>query len=147
VFSLTPQAFGADNTSALASRLLTEIKASASPQAINVIFEGVANQFAGEAAPPVVGETFPDRLDRTVMFLNRHGYVARWEAADDGYLLHTCNCPYDPLATSHPELCTMDMALVTRLLGTTPQRICRVVEGGQTCAYLVRETEPARVPE
>jgi predicted ArsR family transcriptional regulator len=145
VFALTPRALRTDNTSELTSRLLAVIKTSSTPQTVNVIFEEVANHFAADAPGVVPGESLPARLDRTVAFLNQHGYVARWEPASEGYLLHTCNCPYDPLAASHAELCTMDLTLVGRLLGSVPVRVCRVVDGGETCAYLVREEDHAAV--
>ena len=126
------------NYDALASKVLAEIKAASMPQPINVIFEGVANRFAAEAPPLIPGEPFTDRLDRAVAFLNGRGYVARWESAPEGYLLHTCNCPYDSLTPEHPELCGMDRALVGSLLGTTPECLARLADGGADCTFLIR---------
>lgn len=121
----------------LASKLMEELKASAEPGRVNVIFEGVAQRLALNAPPPVPGEPMTARLDRTVACLNQQGYVARWEAAEGGYLLHTCNCPYEGLAGGNPELCQMDLSLVGNLLGAAPQRVSRVVEGAGTCSYWV----------
>ena len=45
-------------------------------------------------------------------FLSEHGYVAQCEQDEGGYLLHTCNCPYDREPGSEQFLCVMDMALV-----------------------------------
>jgi predicted ArsR family transcriptional regulator len=128
----------------LASNLIEELKASAEPGRVNVIFEGVASRLALTAPPPVPGEPLAHRLDRTVAFLNQHGYVARWEHAPEGYLLHTCNCPYEALAGGNPELCGMDLSLVGNLLGTVPQRVSRVVEGAATCAYLIEDNKVER---
>jgi predicted ArsR family transcriptional regulator len=104
---------------------------------VNVIFEGVAQRLAAAAPVPSCHEPLPDRLERAVDFLNSQGYVAKWERAEDGYLLHTCNCPYEALAGGNPELCSMDLSLVTNLLGLAPQRVSRVVDGAATCAYLI----------
>jgi predicted ArsR family transcriptional regulator len=129
----------------LASKLIEEVKASAEPGLVNVIFEGVAGRLAMTAPPPVPGEPLAHRLDRTVAFLNQYGYVARWESAPQGgYLLHTCNCPYEALAGGNPELCGMDLALVGNLLGQVPQRVSRVVEGAASCAYLVEDNKVER---
>ncbi len=84
-----------------------------------------------------------DRLSRAVEFLNRRGYTARWELTAEGYLFHTECCPYERLAPDHPELCQMDIALVGNLLGVIPQRLSRVVEGAETCCYLIREADLA----
>jgi len=139
-FSLTEKA-SSKNYEALAANLLAEIKA-ANPKTVNVIFEGVAGRFASEAPQPIPGEPMAARLDRAVAFLNKHGYVAHWESIPEGYLLHTNNCPYVGLTDDHPELCGMDTALVGNLLGVTLQCVGRLAEGAESCAYLVRETEP-----
>lgn len=144
VFTLTSKAseYFPSNYSELAAKVVDEVKATG--QDINVIFEGVAARLAADAPQPVDGEPIEARLDRAVAFLNRRGYVARWENASDGYLLHTCHCPYEDLAPGHPELCRMDLMLVGHLLGTIPQPLSRVVEGGATCSYLLRD--PQAVP-
>jgi predicted ArsR family transcriptional regulator len=121
----------------LAARVMEEVKASAPPQAINVFFEGVAHRMASQAPALVPGETPDQRLERVVDFLNSQGYVANWERTPDGFLLHTCNCPYEALAKDNPELCGMDLTLVSNLLGEVPQRVSRVVEGAASCAYFI----------
>jgi len=138
-YTLTEKAsqFFPKNYDLLASKVLTEIKAGA-PLAVNVIFEGVANRLAAEAPGLIPGEPFTDRLDRAAAFLSGRGYVARWESAPDGYLLHTCNCPYEALTPEHPELCGMDRALVGALLGTMPECLARVAEGDADCTFLIR---------
>jgi predicted ArsR family transcriptional regulator len=139
-YALTQKASGhfPKNYGELTSKVLAEIKAASPPPAVNVIFEGVANRLAAEAPSPVPGEPMTERLNRAVTFLNARGYVARWETAPEGYLLHTCNCPYEGLAGAHPELCGMDRALVGNLLDAPLECLARVVEGGQSCAYLIR---------
>ncbi|MGQ0602230.1 MAG: helix-turn-helix transcriptional regulator [Anaerolineales bacterium] len=140
VFALTAKASthfpkGYDD---LAAKVLAEVRAH-DPQIVNVIFEGVAARISAEAPPPVTGESFKTRLDRAVSFLNERGYVARWENTPEGYIVHTCNCPYESLAGSHPELCSMDMVLIGNLLGVVPQRLSRVADGATSCAYLFKE--------
>ena len=84
-----------------------------------------------------------ERLDRAVAFLNSQGYVASWEPDEQGYLLHTCNCPYETLAEKNQELCQMDLSFVRNLVGHEVQRVSRVIEGAASCAYLVREPQEA----
>jgi predicted ArsR family transcriptional regulator len=120
----------------LAGKLIEEVKASAPSNVIDLIFEGVAVRLAQAAPGLVPGEPMPERLDRAVDYLNSQGYVANWEQTEAGWLLQTCNCPYEALADRNPELCGMDLSLVTNLLGVAPERVSRVVEGAATCAYL-----------
>jgi len=132
------------NYATLAEKIVEEIKVTATPQTVNLIFEGVADRLAAGAPQPVAGATLTERLDRAVTFLNQHGYVARWEATAEGYLLHTSNCPYEALAPNHPELCKMDIKLVGNLVGAMPQPAGRLVDGAASCAYLIREPDLAQ---
>jgi predicted ArsR family transcriptional regulator len=129
----------------LAATLLEEVRAFAPPEGVNVIFEGVANRLSASAPRLVPGEPMTERLDRAVAFLNSQGYVASWEPAENGYLLHTCNCPYETLAEKNQELCQMDLSFVGNLVGGSIQRVSRVIEGASSCAYLVPEREEAAV--
>lgn len=124
----------------LAAKILAEVRAVAGPQLVNVIFEGVAARLAAEAPTPIPAEQWPQRLERVVGYLNQQGYVAHWETTPAGYILHTCNCPYERLPGEHPELCQMDMTLIGNLLGIVPQRLSRVAEGAGSCAYLIPDT-------
>lgn len=139
VFTLTERASEhfPKNYDQLTGALLEELKTH-SPQLVNVIFEGVTARLSGEA-PGTADVPWRERLERAVQFLNLRGYVARWEQTDEGYLLHTSNCPYEALANTHPELCQMDLVLVGNLLGVIPQRVNRLAEGATSCAYRVRE--------
>ena len=145
-YTLTAQAASCfpNNYGELAAKIIEEIKTDPASGSINVIFEGVAARMAAEAPCPAPGEAMTDRLNRAVEFLNQRGYAARWEPAPEGYLFHTGACPYDTIAPKHSELCNMDMALVGNLLGVVPQRVSRVVEGAETCSYLIRAPTLAR---
>ncbi|MBI3362153.1 MAG: helix-turn-helix domain-containing protein [Chloroflexi bacterium] len=141
VYSLAPRAAEhfPKNFDGLSNRLLESMRASLDPDRINLIFDDVAGRFAAEAPPPLPGETPEQGLDRIVTFLDEKGYVARWERVPEGFLLHTTNCPYEGSAAGHPELCAMDMRLMTALLNVEPERMGRVVEGCGSCSYLIRE--------
>ena len=127
----------------LAAKLLEEVKSNAAPGSVNVIFEGVANRLSATAPKCAGDEPMAQRLDRAVTFLNDHGYVAGWEQSADGYLLHTCNCPYEGLAKDNPELCDMDLTLASNLLGRTVERVSRVLDGGSSCSYRLAVSEAA----
>lgn len=126
------------NYDGLAMQLLDEVKAHSDMRAVNIFFEGVTRRLLIEAPRPAANEPMPRRLDHAVGFLNEKGYVARWENTDDGYVVHTCNCPYAGIADRHPELCAVDMNLIASLVGRIPERVCHLTEGGESCSYLIR---------
>lgn len=137
IYTLTDQArsYFPNNYQHLAQGLLQELQNRLPPEGVNVILEGVAQQMAGEAAIPEI--PMPDKLNLVVDYLSEHGYEAKWERSSEGYVLHTCNCPYHAIATHTTALCDMDMRLVASLLGVVPRRLTHMNAGDETCSYLV----------
>lgn len=119
----------------LLNGLLEQVSKRLSPEGVNVMLEGVADQMAADANIPNLPPN--ERLDIVVNFLNGHGYDAYWERVDDGFVLHTSNCPYHQVVAAHRALCEMDMQLVSSLMGVIPRLLTRVSEGGTTCSYLI----------
>lgn len=122
----------------LANNLIAWIKQGSSQDQVNAAFDGVAKRFLADAPRPIPGESIENRMARAVEYLNGKGYVAHWEQTDEGYWLHTRNCPFLAVAGSHEELCGVDFVMMTHLLGEIPERGGRVIEGQESCSYLVR---------
>ena len=138
VYCLTEQArqYMPANYAVLADNLLRNVQHNVPQSTFNVILEGVADEMADCAAIP---DDLPmqQRLEAVVDFLNQHGYTARYEATNDGYILHTYNCPYHQVATKGHSLCQMDLRLITSLLGRVPRRISLITDGDASCGYFV----------
>jgi predicted ArsR family transcriptional regulator len=126
------------NYHSLANLMLDEIRERAAPGELEQIMAGVAQRMAEHAPSP--GQKSPQKvLKDAVRFLNGQGYAACWEQGSDGdYVLHVHNCPYKRVAQVHDEVCTMDVHFVSRLIGVAPQRLSRMADGDECCAYLVR---------
>lgn len=145
IYSLTEKAkeHFPNNYQQLAANLIEQIHRQLPPESVNVIFEGVAVQMAQTAHIPAT--SLIQRLEMVVDYLNDQGYEAHWEQAQDGYILHTSNCPYHHIAQMHPahnhSLCYMDMRLIASLLGAVPRRIAHMTEGDSSCSYLIAAAE------
>jgi predicted ArsR family transcriptional regulator len=126
----------------LVSGLMVALRNQLPPEGVNVILEGVATQWAAQAAIPNL--PMFERMNLAVLYLNQQGYDAEWEVIPEGYILHTLNCPYHAIAEREQALCEMDMRLIATLLNTVPRRINHITEGGQMCSYLIPETAEAQ---
>lgn len=131
------------NLLSLTGHILDELKQNLDQDRVNVIFDGVATRMAGDIPRGPDGESFEARLDRVVSHLSEHGYMASWEQRDNGYVLHTRNCPYN-LAVDHPEVCLLDVRYISALLGTAPRRLGHLLDGDNSCSYLI--VEPFQTP-
>lgn len=137
VYTLTEKALDVfpNNYQHLAANLLNQIRVQLPPEGVNVILEGMVNTMVGEAE--IQEAPLESRLVLAVQYLNEHGYNAFVETTNEGFILHTRNCPYHQLARTNDLLCDMDMRLVSALIGLVPRLMSRVSEGDLTCAYFI----------
>ena len=121
----------------LTSLILREMHSRLSPDEVNQMMKRIGEHIASQAVIPDEGN-FEARLAVTVEFLNKLGYMAHWEHHNDGdYLLHIANCPYEQVALQDHQVCTVDLTLLTRLLGVSPRRISWAAQGDHHCIYAV----------
>ena len=137
VYTLTEKAITQfpNNYQQLATSLLRGIQSKLPQRSINVILEDVADHMAEEANIP--DAPLVERLDMVVEYLNTRGYDARWEESGKDYILHTSNCPYHQIASRNENLCDLDLRLVASLLGVVPRRHAHIMQGEESCAYLI----------
>jgi predicted ArsR family transcriptional regulator len=129
---LFPQGYGK-----LASYLVSEVKETMSAEEAQAIFSRVAERVAQDAPAPVEGRSFEERLDKAAAFMEEQGFIVRWEKTDEGYIFTNINCPYRRVTREHGEICLMDTALITRLLGVEPKRLSSEQRGEAPCSYLL----------
>lgn len=121
----------------LASLVLSEVRTRHPPDEVDQMMRRIGERMASQANL-ADEDDFETRLTAVVDFLNRQGYLARWEHGDDdGYTLHIANCPYEQVTDEHRAVCTIDATLLTRLLGTPLQRISSAARGDPKCTYAV----------
>jgi len=107
VYSIPRAAWG-DNLSALAEALLTEAGSS-------VRVDALAKRLTGESY--FKSQPIAKRLTLVVEKINQMNYHAKWEAGAAGPRIIFGHCPYAAVVKNHPELCQMDIALLSSLLG------------------------------
>ncbi|GAB4522171.1 MAG: transcriptional regulator [Anaerolineae bacterium] len=137
VYMLTEKAeeYFPNNYQRLAKGLLEQMQRQLSAEGVNVILQGVAEDMAAEAS---IGDvSLEKRMERVVDYLNQQGYEATYEKTSEGYILSTNSCPYHQIATSTESLCSMDMHLISTMLGIVPRMLSRVSQGDPSCTYLI----------
>lgn len=153
VYALTPEAneHFPDNFAALAQGLLRQLKQLLPPEQVEQTVQSIAHDFCAEfVAAELTGLPAEQRLDQVIAFLNERGYFARWEedaGAEDGYLLHKCNCPYAAISSDHHELCLMDQALINKLVGQPSARIVSMTDHGTCCTYRIARRPAEQRPK
>jgi DeoR family suf operon transcriptional repressor len=124
----------------LAQLMLEEVRACLPPDEVAQMMERIGKRIARQAHLPRQG-SFEDRLSAVVEFLNDLGYMAHWERDGGGYLLHAINCPYEKVSRHDQEICDIDLALLTQLLGVSPERVAWTAWGDSHCIYAFGSAE------
>jgi len=130
VFSL-PKTMMGDNLSALAEVLLAESGSRLKADAL-------AKRLAGNAN--FSSQLIAKRLNSVVEKMNQMNYHARWEAGADGPRVLFAHCPYAAIVYRHPELCDVDVNLVSQLTARPVRRESKseTQRGGCPCVFLIR---------
>jgi predicted ArsR family transcriptional regulator len=139
VYTLTEQAgtLFPKRYSHLVMEILDEVRAHFSPDEVDQMMRRIGERIADQAIMPNDGD-FETRLAATVEFLDGLGYMAQWsQSSGGGYLLHIANCPYERVSLQDHDICIIDLAMLTRLLGTSLQRITSAAQGDHQCSYAI----------
>lgn len=148
VYALTPEAAAhfPNNYRQLADDSLNALKQLVSEEQMLGVMQILASRTAALAPSDLRILPLPDRVEAIAAFLTEQGFMAGVEKNGDDILLHTCNCPYAQLADAHPELCQMDLHLISDLTGLEPQRIAHIADGDGRCTYRleVNKTMPVQ---
>lgn len=137
MYALTPNAAShfPNSYRQLADDSLSALKQLVSEEQVLGVMRNLASRMASLAPDDLESMPPSDRIEAVASFLSEQGFMAGFEVDNNEVFLHTCNCPYAQLAGAHPELCLMDLQLISDLTGLEPQRIAHIVEGDGRCTY------------
>jgi predicted ArsR family transcriptional regulator len=132
-----------NNYSGLTKALLDALEERLTSQEYEVLLEDVAHRMAEKVG--YLPSDPKERMERITDFLNRQGFVARWEQEDDGrFFITISNCPYHYVAQDHTEVCHIDEVILQSLAGgdLTPKK--RAAHEGRLCRYEITWSEDAK---
>ena len=86
-----------------------------------------------------------ERVARLAELRDEAGYLAEWSEGDDGFVLTENNCAVHRVAEHHPAVCSMELALMRRVLGPDVEvgRTSHAMSGDAVCSYCIRPKAPA----
>jgi DeoR family suf operon transcriptional repressor len=122
----------------LTSRLLDQLKTTMPKPLIDNLFSQMANDMADEYSEQMRGLTMEERLDLTRTLLAEEGFNMEWEKAGNQYQIHESTCPYLHIGQSHPEVCTVDQTLFSKMLAVPAEKVQCILSGDAHCTYVVQ---------
>lgn len=128
---------GRGNSAEVLSHVLAILQAQ--PEFASVVIDQVAQKIA--AACELAGSSVEDRLPGIIQFLNERGYDALVERVAGGFVLYTRHCPYHDVQERQLLLCKLDMRVIETVVGKPIQRLLRLADGDNSCAYFINIEE------
>ena len=130
-----------ENLGMLADVLLTawfqELPLEKRQAAVRALARGLQRQIGN----PEAGLPLPKRLSALSENLNNLHYQARWEAGAQGPRILFGHCPYAAIIEQHPELCTVDAAMLRAALNADAEQLAKIsgtVYGATHCVFAMR---------
>jgi len=121
----------------LTTRLLDQMKDSMPGPVVAKLFSQIAEDMASEYADQMKDLSMEERLDFVKAMLAREGFTVEWEKKGSDYQIHEISCPYYQIGIAHPEVCTVDQTLISKMLALPASKVQCILDGGAHCTYVI----------
>jgi DeoR family suf operon transcriptional repressor len=122
----------------LTTRLLAQMKETLPGPAVANLFSQVAEDMAKDYAEQIKGLSMEERLDFVKDMLAQEGFTVEWEKKGKEYQIHEITCPYYQIGIAHPEVCTVDQTLISKMLALPASKVQCILNGAAHCTYVVQ---------
>jgi len=122
----------------LTTRLLAQMKESMPGPMVANLFNQIAEDLASQYASDIKGLNMEERLDFVKDLLAQEGFTVEWEKKEGQYEIHEISCPYYQIGIAHPEVCTVDQTLISKMLAVPANKVQCILNGGAHCTYVVQ---------
>lgn len=122
----------------LTTRLLSQMKEKLPGAVVGELFREVATGLAEEHEAQLKGMNVEERLDTLKELLAEEGFVVEWEKKGSEYHIHEITCPYLQVGQTHPEVCTVDQTLISKMLAVPANKIQCILSGAAHCTYVIQ---------
>lgn len=122
----------------LTTRLLSQMKETMPGSVVAQLFNQVAEELANQYADDIKDLNMEERLDFVKELLAQEGFTVEWELKDGQYEIHEISCPYYQIGIAHPEVCTVDQTLISKMLAVPANKVQCILNGGAHCTYVVQ---------
>ena len=122
----------------LTSRLLDQLKSSLPQPMVKKLFTEMAASLAEDYALQMQGLSMEERLELIRELLAEEGFTVEWEKVQDQYRIHEITCPYLQIGQTHPEVCTVDQTLISKMLAVPAEKVQCILDGSAHCTYVVQ---------
>jgi DeoR family transcriptional regulator, suf operon transcriptional repressor len=121
----------------LTSRLLDQMKETLPTTVINRFFTDMAENLVKDYQQQTAGFSIEQKLNYIKDMLQKQGFSVGWEKKEAHYYIYENGCPYFHISQAHPEICSVDQTLISRVMNIPVEKISCVLSGDSSCIYSI----------
>ena len=125
----------------LTTRLLSQMKDTMPGPVVTELFNQIAEDMASHYSSDMRGLSMEERLNFVKEMLGREGFTVEWEKKGGQYEIHEISCPYYQIGVAHPEVCTVDQPLISKMLALPANKVQCILSGAAHCTYVISPAE------
>src|SRR3990170_4934411 len=122
----------------LTTRLLQKMKDTMPGPVVSKLFNQMAEDLASNYSEQIQSLNMEERLDFVKNILTEEGFTVEWEKKGGQYQIHEISCPYYQIGIAHPEVCTVDQTLISKMLALPANKVQCILSGAAYCTYVVQ---------
>ncbi len=122
----------------LTTRLLSQMKDTMPGPVVANLFNQIAEDLVSKYANDVESMSMEERLNLVKEILSHEGFNVNWEKKDGQYQINEVSCPYYQIGMAHPEVCSVDQTLISKMLALPVSKVQCILSGDAQCTYLVQ---------
>lgn len=123
------------NYDKLSEQALDTMKRVLGSDALLALFTEFGSDIADGYAGEIGCQEHDHRLPEIAAKLTKDGFVLSWTNSAEKYTLTTHCCPFHYLGQKHPEVCTINHALLESLIGQPITINACMLQGDAACTY------------
>lgn len=128
----------------LTTRLLDQLKSTMPEPMVSKLFSQMASDMAEDYTEQMKGLSMEERLNLARTLMAEEGFTVEWEKSGNNYKIHEITCPYLRIGKTHPEVCTVDQTLISKMLAVPAEKVECILSGDAHCTYVVNSEAMAK---
>jgi predicted ArsR family transcriptional regulator len=121
----------------LTLRLLEQMKGTLPSTMVSQLFAQMAEDVASDYQAQLGELNMEQRLNLVTDLLRQEGFIVQWEKGNDEYIIREMGCPYYHVGQNHPEVCSVDQTLISRMLSVQAEKVQCLLKGDAHCTYII----------
>ncbi len=119
----------------LTRRILDSLKVKLPPNQIKDLFKEIGSDIAKSYQDEFIKRPLDERIQLLKTIMTREGFIVESKKNKNSYTLISYSCPYYQIGLEHPDICTLDHAMISESLAIPVTITTCIFNDSDRCTY------------